>query len=111
MKLRIVLLGVIIGLAAQAADKPKQGAQPTQSASKDQKSMVGCIDEKDGQYILLDDQMVKITSLRSAGSDKEVFAKHLGRRVQVSGTQLSEQEGAFRVTSIKEEAGNCGQAK
>jgi hypothetical protein len=69
------------------------------------------MDEQDGQYVLLDDQMKKITNLRSAGSDKEVFAKHLGRRVQVRGTQSSGEKGMFKVTGIEQLSGNCGQAK
>jgi hypothetical protein len=55
--------------------------------------------------------MRKITSLQSAGSDKDVFAKYLGSMVQVSGTKSFEQNATFKVTSIKQVAGNCGQAK
>ncbi|MGB7759502.1 MAG: hypothetical protein WBL61_06720 [Bryobacteraceae bacterium] len=112
MKFRVVLLGVLICLVAQAAGKPSQGV-PTmnQSDSKTQQSLTGCIDEQDGQYVLLDDQMRKITSLQSAGSDKDVFAKYVGSMVQVRGTKSSERNATFKVTSIKEVAGNCGQAK
>jgi hypothetical protein len=55
--------------------------------------------------------MRKITSLQSAGSDKDVFAKYLGSMVQVSGTKSFEQTATFKVTSIKQVAGNCAQAK
>jgi hypothetical protein len=112
MKFRVVLLGALICLVAQAAGKPSHGV-PTmeQSASKVQQSLTGCIDEQDGQYVLLDDQMRKITRLQSAGSDKDVFAKYLGSMVQVSGTKSFEQTATFKVTSIKQVAGNCAQAK
>jgi hypothetical protein len=112
MKFQVVLPGVLFCLAAQAAGQPGQGAPtPKQSASKAQQSLTGCVDEQDGQYVLLDDQMLKITSLQSAGSDQEVFAKHLGRKVQVRGTKSSGQKGTFKVTSIEQVSGNCGQAK
>lgn len=112
MKFQVVLLGVLFCLAAQAGGKPSQGA-PTQnkSGSRAQQSLTGCMDEQDGQYVLLDDQMLKITSLQSASSDKEVFAKHLGHKVQVTGTKSSEQKGTFKVTGIEQVEGNCGQAK
>ena len=113
MKFLVVLIGVVCCLAAQTAGKPNQDSPtPSQSASKAQQSLTGCIDEQqDGQYVLLDDQMQKIARLQSAGSDKEVFAKHLGRMVQVKGTKSSGQKATFRVTSIEQVPGNCGQAK
>jgi hypothetical protein len=112
MKLPVVLLGILICMAAQTAGNPNQGAPaPDKSAPAAQQSLTGCIDEQDGHYVLLDDQMSKIASLQSAGSDQEVFAKHLGRKVRVSGTKSSGQEGAFKVTGIERVAGTCGQSK
>ena len=112
MKFQIVLLGIFFCLAAQAASKPGQDAPtPGQSAPKASQSLTGCVDEQDGQYILLDNQMLKIANLQSEGSDQEVFAKHLGRMVKVKGTKSAGQEGTFTVTSIEPIPGNCGQAK
>ena len=112
MKFQIVLLGAFLSLAAHTAVKPNQGAPtPNKSAPATQQSLTGCIDEQDGHYVLLDDQMAKVASLKSAGSDQEVFAKHLGRKVQVSGTKSSEPEGTFKVTTIARVNGNCGPAK
>lgn len=112
MKVQLLMLGVLFCLAAQAAGNPGQVAQvPDKSNSVAQQSLTGCIDEQDGNYVLLDAQMLKIVNLQSAGSDKEVFAKHLGHNVQVKGTKSSGQEGSFKVSSIERLAGECGKAK
>jgi hypothetical protein len=81
------------------------------SDSKSQQSLTGCIDEQDGQYVLLDDQMHKIVSLQADGLDKDVFAKYLGSTVQVRGARSSERNATFKVTSVKPVADTCGQAK
>ena len=111
MKFQVALLGVFICLTAQAASGLSQGASTNKAVSRAQQSLTGCIDEQDGQYVLLDDQMLKITNLKSAGSDNEVFAKHLGHKVRVRGAKSSGQTGTFKVTDIEQLAGNCGQAK
>lgn len=111
MKFQVVLLAVLICLAAQAAGKPNQGATTDKSDSRAQQSLTGCMDEQAGQYVLLDNQMRKIVRLQPAGSDREVFAKHLGRMVQVKGTQSTTQKGTFIVAGIEQVPGNCGRAK
>jgi hypothetical protein len=55
--------------------------------------------------------MLKITNLQSAGTEREVFAKYLGRRVQVRGTRSSGQNSIFKGTSIGDAAANWGEAK
>ena len=112
MKFQFVLLGVLCCLVAQAAGKPSQVTPPAnKSATGAQQSLKGCIDEQDGHYVLLDDLMVKITGLQSESSDKEIFAKYLGRKVQLRGTGSFGQNGMFKVTSIGQVTGNCGPAK
>jgi hypothetical protein len=112
MKFRVVLMGVLFCLAVQAAGKPDQSAPaPNKASPAAQQTLTGCIDEQDGHYVLLDDLMLKITGLQSAGTDQEVFAKHLGSKVQVKGTRSSGQNSIFKVTRIEHVAGNCGQAK
>jgi hypothetical protein len=98
-------------MSALGADKPSQGAATNKSVPAAQQSLTGCIDEQYGQYVLLDDQMLKITSLQSAGSEKEVFAKYLGHKVQVKGTKSSGPKATFIVTGIEQIADNCSQAK
>jgi hypothetical protein len=55
--------------------------------------------------------MLKIANLKSAVADTEVFAKYVGRWVQVSGAGSSERKSVFKVTSIKEVSNSCRQAK
>jgi hypothetical protein len=111
MKFQAVLLGVLACLAAQAAgSKPTQAAM-YQPASNATKSLTGCVDEQNGQYVLLDEQMQKITNLESAGSDPEVFAKRVGQKVVVKGTESSGRKGVFTVTSIEKLSGSCGPLK
>jgi hypothetical protein len=108
------LPGVLFCLAAEAGDKPSKAAAPAmdQSAPTAQgSSLTGCIDEQDGHYVLLVDHMVKITNLQSSGSDREVFAKHMGRMVRVRGTKSSGLTVTFKVTGIERLEGNCGQVK
>lgn len=112
MKLQVVLMGVLFCLAAQAAGQPGQSAsKATKAGPAAERTLTGCIDEQDGHYVLLNDQMLKITGLQSSGADEEVFAKYLGSMVQVKGTSSSGQNSIFKVTDIKHVAGHCGQAK
>ena len=112
MNFQIAVLGVALCLPVQLAGKPAQNtAAPGKTAPKAQKALTGCIDEQDGQYVLLDEQMRKIVSLRSAGPEKEVFAKYLGRKVQVRGASSSGPDGTFHVTSIGNVAGDCAPAR
>jgi len=109
MRFYIVLLGVLICLAAQGAGK--QGVPTNRPVSRAQQSLTCCIDEQDGRYVLLDDKMIEIAGLQSAGADDEVFARHLGYKVQVRGNRSSGPGGTFTVTAIEQVAGRCGQAK
>ncbi len=111
MKFQIVMLGVLFCGPALAADNPIQWSPATKSVPVTPQSLTGCIDEQFGQYVLLDGQMVKIVSLQSAGPNKDVFAKYLGRQVQVRGTKSSGPKATFTVTSIEQIAETCGQGR
>ena len=110
MKFRIVMLGVLFGMSALAADNPIQWPTASKSAAAPQ-SLTGCVDEQFGQYILLDGQMAKIVNLQSAGSNQDIFAKYVGREVRVKGTKSSGSKATFTVTGIEQIAETCGQAK
>ena len=111
MQFRIAILGVLFCLAAQAANVPGQSAQTSKTAPQAQQFLTGCVAQQAGQFVLLDDQMLRITSLQVAGTDQDTFAKYLGHKVQVTGTRASGQKGTFKVTGIKQIADNCSQAK
>jgi len=111
MKVQVILLGALFCLTAHVAGQPSQSAPTSRSTPAAQQSLTGCVDEQFGQYILLDDQMLKITGLQSAGPEKDVFAKYLGHKVQVRGTKASGPKTTFTVTGIEQVADTCGQAK
>jgi hypothetical protein len=104
MKFHVILIAMLACVPVSGASKAKSQPAP-------QPAMTGCIDEQDGQYVLLDEQMRKVVSLVSAGPDQEVFAKHVGHKVEVKGTAPRGGSGTFRVTVIRQLEGACGQAK
>jgi hypothetical protein len=108
MKFRLAVLGVTICLAAQAAGQ--QGVPNKSDSSKEQR-LTGCVDEQGGHYVLIDDQMQKITDLQSSGSDDAWFARYMGHEVRVRGTQSSAQQGTFKVTGIEQISDSCRQAQ
>jgi len=111
MKL-LVLITVVLSFGAQAAEKPKEDAPPVnKSANRVKQFLTGCVDEQDGQYVLLDEQLGRITKLKSEGSDNDTFARYVGTRVQITGTRPSTQNGLFKVVSIKQVADSCASAK
>jgi len=65
-----------------AAQEQKKGPAKSGTAS-----MTGCIDEQEGQYLLLDDRTRgPIANLEAEGFETESFAKHVGHKVTVRGT-------------------------
>jgi hypothetical protein len=110
MKVQVILVGVLFCMAAKVAGNPSQNVPTSKFAPVAQRSLTGCVDEQFGQYVLLDSQMLKITGLRSAGPDQDVFAKYVGRKVQVRGTRSSGPKATFIVTGIARIADTCDQA-
>jgi hypothetical protein len=108
MKVQVLLLGVLLCTAAQVAGNPSQGAAPAKYVPAVQQTLTGCIDEQFGQYVLLDGLMAKITGLRSAGPNNDIFAKYVGHQVQVKGSKSSGPKATFTVTGIEQIADACG---
>jgi hypothetical protein len=110
----ILLVFCTVALGASPEEKAPPGKSGTQkkSAPKSkttQQVFTGCVDEQDGQYVLLDDHVLKkVVNLEAvhAGSE-DFFAKHLGHKVTVKGTMSSETEGKFKVSSIEDVAPVC----
>jgi len=73
-------------------------------------SMTGCIDEQQGQYVLLDDRTREtIANLEAEGFETEGFAKHVGHKVTVRGTSSSgSAHPVFKVRSIETISDTCG---
>jgi hypothetical protein len=111
MKPYVVLPGILLCLVALATSEPSRDSAPNRSVAKARQSLTGCVDEQSGRYVLLDEQMKKIVRLQSAGTDQEVFAKHLGNKVTVVGGRSSAPNAAFKVSTIETLRGKCGQEK
>jgi hypothetical protein len=116
MKLFVFVLACFaIGFAAPADQKSpgegtqKKSAPQSKSNRQVQESMTGCVDEQDGNYVLLDDKMEKkLADLEAVGASNEAFfAKHLGHTVTVKGRKPSEQDPKFRVSSVEDIAPVC----
>jgi hypothetical protein len=118
MRMPVLLLLTFSSVALTApneheADPVQQEAQkksaPKSKDSRTVQALSGCVDEQNGQYVLLDDRMLKkIAELEAlnAGSE-DFFAKHLGHKVTVKGKRTSETEGKFLVSSIEDVAPVC----
>lgn len=92
---------------SQADRKQEQKKEPAKNSTA---SMTGCIDEQQGQYVLLDDQTRgTIANLEADGFETEGFAKHVGHKVTVRGTSSSgSARPIFRVRSIETISDTCG---
>jgi len=83
------LLGLLILTVCVAAATPQSDkARPAAKAS-----LTGCVDERDGQYVLTNDNNLQPTARLkpAAGSPEDNFARHMGHKVKVRGV-LSKEE-------------------
>jgi hypothetical protein len=103
---------MVAGGSALGADQEgqkqesKDKAPPAKAAPA---SLTGCVDEQEGSYVLLSDRtMNPIANLEPDGFPKETFAKHVGHKVTVRGTSVS--QGAlpvFKVRTIERVSETC----
>ena len=95
--------------AAQDTQKQQSKEKAPPPAKEAAASLTGCVDEQEGNYVLLSDQtMNPIANLVADGFDKEDFAKHVGHKVTVRGTSSS--QGAlplFKVRTIEKVSETC----
>ena len=83
------LVLLVVFCCAMPAQETARPAPKKQEQSKNKNatvSMKGCVDEKDGQYVLLNEEtMAPIASLEADGFPTEGFAKHMGEKVTGAG--------------------------
>ena len=117
MRLQSALLVVLTSFAVlapaaalsspQATDTGEKatGRKPAASGS----SLTGCVDQKEGHYILVDDRNLNpVADLEADGFPTEGFAKHVGHKVTVRGTSSSgSTRPVFKVRSIATVSENC----
>ncbi len=116
MRLLTALLVMLTGLAglAPAAATPQaletgKKAQTGKKQAASGSSLTGCVDEKEGHYILVDDRNLNpVADLEADGFPTEGFAKHVGHKVTVRGTSSSgSTRPVFKVRSIATLSETC----
>lgn len=99
-----------VALAAGIAGA-QQEKQPSKSAPKPAgASLTGCVDERDGRFVLVDDRTLSpIADLAAAeGFPQDGFAKHLGHKVTVRGTSIPRgTRPLFQVRSVEKISDVC----
>lgn len=102
-----VLVTAIPGSAFQSSNRPKQETKKKAAAAA--VSLTGCIDEREGHYILVDDRaLATIANLEAEGFPPEGFAKYLGQKVTVRGTARTEgPTPIFRVRRVETVSETC----
>jgi len=97
----LVVAQTTLGIAAPA---PQNQAEKQNSKDKQKVgSLTGCVDQQEGQYVLIDDRSRKrIADLQADGFPVEGFAKHVGHKVTVRGISITESaQPLFKVRSVE----------
>jgi len=84
------LLMIVMLAGSLLAGAPQEGKAGKASAKA---SLTGCMDEREGQYVLTNDTDLRPTARLqpAAGSAEDNFARHMGHKVTVRG-KLSKEE-------------------
>jgi hypothetical protein len=95
-------------MTVPAAGNQKQDKAKTEQKAKTA-SLTGCVDEKEGRYVLLDERTLNpVADLEADGFETEGFAKHVGHKVTVRGTSKPGGEvPVFKVRSIQTISDTC----
>jgi hypothetical protein len=118
MRLQSALLVILTGFAGMAPAAALSAPQTLENGKKAQtgkkqaasgSSLTGCVDEKEGHYILVDDRSLSpVADLEADGFPTEGFAKHVGHKVTVRGTSSSgSTRPVFKVRSIATLSETC----
>jgi hypothetical protein len=94
-------------VASQAENSQPKKAE--QKKKPEGASLTGCVDQQEGQYVLVDDHDMKVVAtLQAEGFPTEGFAKHVGQKVTVRGTNNPEgTRTIFKVRSIETMSQTC----
>ena len=111
MRVSVVWMGALLCLTAYSSSSFMQDQPAAQKTAPATESITGCVDQQNGQYVLLNLQMERVTDLRSAGVEKDVFAKFVGHKVLLKGIKSAGAKAMFTVSGIENLADTCSQAK
>ena len=96
-------------LSSAQASNSQNKAQTGKGKAAAGASLSGCVDEKEGHYILVDNRNLNpVADLEADGFPTEGFAKHVGHNVTVRGTTSSGSgRPVFKVRSIETLSETC----
>jgi hypothetical protein len=104
-----VLASGMIQQEVMASQAQAQQKKVEQKKKPEGASLTGCVDQQDGQFVLVDDRDLKVVAnLDAEGFPAEGFAKHVGSKVTVRG--ISTTGGArpvFKVRTIETVSETC----
>jgi len=102
----------LIWLPAGAAQEKQPSAPSKKAPAKaSSSSLSGCVDQQDGQYVLINEESRSpIANLEADGFPTEGFAKHVGQKVTVRGTSRAAgtERPVFKVRSVEKLSDACG---
>jgi hypothetical protein len=109
---RMFLISTLLTVPFAAATPRREPAEGQQKQSKVRgtaASFTGCVDERDGRYLLLNERnRDPIADLEAVGFPAESFAKHLGQKVKVRGTSSpGDSRPTIKVRSIETVSDVC----
>jgi len=109
----VLMMGLVISIPiAQAQEKQQPARQKKPAEGKAQQAtLTGCVDQQEGQYVLIHDQTRSlIAHLEAEGFPTEGFAKHVGHKVNVRGISSSNgsERPVFKVRSVEPVSDTCG---
>jgi hypothetical protein len=106
MKCSIVLLGLLFCNSAKTTQVAVNRHQPAPQAEQSL-TATGCVDERNGHYVLRDEQSGQLLNLQAPGENDDTwFARYVGHKAQASGAESS---GTLSVTRVKPVADMCGE--
>jgi hypothetical protein len=115
MKSMVLAIFTLIAVATSASASPGQEKDQSQKSPAKQKqsektaSMTGCVDQQEGRYVLTDDRhLAPIADLEADGFPTEGFAKHVGHKVTVRGTNTANgSRPLFKVRTVETLSETC----
>jgi hypothetical protein len=112
-KFAVVVTILASGIIPQAVVASQAQKTQTKKAEQQKKSegasLTGCVDQQDGQFVLVDDHDLRVVaSLDAEGYPVQGFAKHVGHKVTVRGINTSgDTRPVFKVRTIETVSETC----
>jgi hypothetical protein len=96
-------------MTSSQSQQPKAESKDKADPKDQTSALMGCVDEQDGKWVLVNDQtMAIIANLAADGFPTEAFAKYMGHKVNVRGTVIpGGSSSTFKVREIKSISETC----